>query len=780
MKENKGKKGKAQGQPLTRLLIVILSVCLVVTGLAYYWTQTKLYGADEPFAELYFSNPDSLPGKVNPHEEFIYSFVIKNNEEQKRTYSYTSGVELYNLYDLTESTYHCLSKFRDKTFLEWTNETKGFKVFPTDRRIPEINPMMVFPHENNIIDWERYTIEFKFSSSAGRGQLAFLFGSSDQTQYSIVIDEFSDEVLFNDAVVHTGLVLKKENNWMRIKAENGIASVYLNDELIYSAGHTDLFNAGFGFASQDHYYTVSGVKAYRDSPFVVPDRGTIIEYTMDQNFVRKKIRELGGLRTKSVRLLRDFQEYNESIDCEKEPFYCNYFDIPNDISFFLKNTTVTEVVEKVPVLERNINYVLFPYQENVAHINWTNFDLSFSHAPLPQGSKGHIILKFEDKWAVMITRNNSYYIRPYEEGIVIDEIRNPLGEHRGLHSVRIGVNESEISLLINDEQVFSKRTPQSYTDGSLQVYVKNVFLSIGSITLLRNHVVCDDPYSFSFCELILESSVVGQRRATSDQQQDFRVDYTEPESQQQSLNLLANTKPSWNNETSTVAFDIPVYNPVIPDRRIVFNTPTTAISYSKEFRMNYRYQSIDGANAVEIGLLDPQERELVSMYVLERQNKIVSYYDDGVHERVIEIPRFINTSTPHTVKLEVIDGDVFFFFDGKEVYRIRKTGIDSGQFFIGSRNTYLELGNVHLYNQGQRKTMKVSDNPCELKPVYKRGDAKEVELEAGSSVTIQKTFTIKRDFDYGRFFVDLQGSSSMNESDSLGIHFWVEREDNHD
>ena len=254
-----------------------------------------------------------------------------------------------------------------------------------------------------------------------------------------------------------------------------------------------------------------------------------------------------------------------------------------------------------------------------------------------------------------------------------------------------------------------------------------------------------------------------------------------------SFDLFANTVSEQENETNETieilkptkaALDLPLYNPYIPDRRIVFNNPVYKIFNASNFSIDYSYQSLDGAKVLEIGILDLNENEILSMYVLERQNKIIIYNKNKEIEKIQEIQRFVNQSKQHGLEVRAENGLVNFFVDGRIVYRLSNMKIDSGLFFVGSRNTYLEMNNVHLhiYDKKISRTLTVKEDPCELKPIYIEKQSNLVTLNPGFAINVSQSFSISKDFDYGKVFVELNGGTiPMNES--LETHFWVTKDD---
>ncbi|MBN2423045.1 hypothetical protein JXB41_07515 [Candidatus Woesearchaeota archaeon] len=800
-------------EKLYSILIYAMIIGLVITFIATYYFRVYVYGRKDSFTELYFPEPDSLPNWIKLNKEYNFSFGIRSNENSSADYRYNYGIELYNLYDEIESKYKCLSKYRDKIYLTWTNETGNFSLINKTKQFPEIEDLIVYPDYEKKLNWSQYTMQTGFSQPLGLGRVVIFFRNETDIKYFITIDEQENYTTFNGKITYRGIDLHKGNNDIMIVVLDNRIKMYLNKDIVINEKSDDLYDGSFGFYTNDAYFNIGGYTAYKESLVVVPDQDTIWPYEISRGFINKKISEIRELRSKSIPLISSSEEYNETIDCEEEPFYCGYFDLANDISFFLNETNLTKVAEKVPVVEYDVNFRMFPLNVNSSNINWTDFSIQFSHTQIQPGSKGAIILKFGNKWAVMLTRNNSYFMRPLEGGILIDEIRNPVKENQSMDFVNMTIAGNNLKLKINDKEVFIKELPADYTDSYLELFIKNTYLFIDSINIKNLDKDCGDPLNFKFCELILE--VAGSGSRSSRQSEEFRVDYTQYETDASGFNLFQYAqeekeetfydyisgnyslfeddplmpvidiiiKKKELNETVSeplkYKIDIPVENPFIPDKRIVFNSLSSVVVNSSNFSISYGINSYDGARVEEIGLLDFYDNEILSMYVLEKQDRIIVLYYDGSDYMTETISHTINESKSHMLGLDVIKGNVMFIFDNRKIYELANTGIDSGQFFVGSRNTHLEMGDVHvdIRDKGISKTFGVNEDPCELRLIQRWEFVDNLRLEPSESINITGKFNVSHDFDYGKIFVELYGSGGMPEDKPLEIHYWVMRDD---
>ena len=761
------------------LIVAMIIGLILVSGLTYYF-RTTLYSKKESFSELYFPLPDKLPNIVRQNVNYPYVFSIKSNENKSTTYNYTSGLELYRLYSAIEAKYNCISRLRGKIFLEWTNESLNFSVIDEPLRFEQLQKLYVYPDFEKKINWSDYKVEFSFSPPQDEGIVAIYFRNETDVKYRITLDDYRNLVTIDNTQTEVDFSLTDKNNIVELGIRNGKANLSLNKNTLVIGSILDSKDGQFGFESQDGYYGIFNFKVYEDQPLVVPEKATVLEYTVKDNLFFNKLYEYRELTSKSTPMFRAYLEWHEQLDCKKDAFYCKFFDLRNDVSFFVDNDNISRFVDKIPVTDENANFVLSPTDQEKATINWKSFEVLLSHDQMKVGDTGDIILKFNDKWALMITRNNSYFIRPFRTGVLIDEYRNPEKINSTFDEVVLKMDELITELQINNLTVFRTNTPLDYTNGFFEIFAKNTYMFINPLQLKNADYACETP-KFNYCFLTLEVSRSSRAERQTKQEEDYMVE--NPKSTEtSSFNLLKYAKnPVLQNKTekpvpsSAAKIDIKVANPIIPDRRLVFNTASNTIRNSTNFSMEYSYVSLDGARVVELGLQDFDGNELLSMYVLEKQRQVVIYNDNSNNPIIEKVPWEVNESIHRRLSMEVVNGNANFFVDSKKVFSIENTKISSGQFFLGSRNTYVDLTGARIDVRDKKifRPVKIKDDPCELKLVYREAKSELLTLEPGKTANITKSNVIRNDFDYGKVFIELYGSGSMNASIPLEIHYWV-------
>ncbi|NTV24362.1 MAG: long-chain fatty acid--CoA ligase, partial [Nanoarchaeota archaeon] len=465
--------------------------------------------------------------------------------------------------------------------------------------------------------------------------------------------------------------------------------------------------------------------------------------------------------------------------------------VPNQhaLKLYLEERNLTKAVEKIPVLKQQVNYHLYTQDNEESRIDWDDYEIRFMEGILPVGDRGALILKFSEKWAVMVTRNNSYFLRPDENGIVIDEIRNPLKSNRTQEEVVFNISMGKITMFIDNTTVFVRDLPNDYRNGTFDVYMKNTFLYLSTISIKKHDAGCADPRVLMFCDLQLETQRTRQQVAT-EQQDGFRIDEIMHESSETSLGLGSfsrelmpgNMTNTSGNATRNITiyssdFRVKITNPFIPDRRLVFNTPSTSIVNKTNGSIDYSYQALDGARVMEIGFEGIDGQELLIMHVLERSNKLViSGFREGTFSTV-EINMLTNMTLPHSLGLSINGSKSSFYFDGRYIYSITGVNTSDGHFFVGSRNTYTDLGTINLRTDTVYKRFQTKDDPCELRVVYHERHPSDIIMQPGEELIFHNTFSVSQDFDFGKIFVDLSGTSNVSANDSIGVHFWVMRDD---
>lgn len=748
---------------LLKVLLITTVIGIVIAATAGVFFRDYVYGVPHPFTTLAFTEP--LPHVVTNGTEYDYGVEIASYENEEKTYAVEYSIELFRIYNETEERYRCMSDIRQKHFVEWSNETVVPLEIPFEHRSEGIPDFFIDPKWRRNITWDQYTVEFKIEKHLGEGIFSFYFANASHVKYVMTINEHNGKIYLNNQEVADNITLEKQNNYVVVKVSGNDVKVYLNEEYIGSFKHMHPTDGQIGFVTRDAFYGIAQLYAYEESKIVVPDRDTIISYDIISRDYQRIFQQVRDTREKSVRLVRAFERYNETIDCSKEPFYCEYFDLPNDISFALDTLNLTRAMEKIPAIDENINYRLFPLNKEQSVINWTTYKIRFSHDQLSEGSKGVMVLKFSDKWAIIITRNNSYYARPVGEEIVIDEFRNPPKKNTTQDFVDVIINERNITFLISNETVFVRITPRDYTNGSLDILVKNVYLFINPVLMTNSEEQCDNPYSVNYCQLTLEIMTRMPEQIEIDENVFTFIE----------TGVRTPTIEQINVSRPVVMDPIPVsistYNPYIPDNQVVFNTKTTYIN-SSNYSMTYGYTNLDGSRVNELGFIDENGKRRMAMYSYERRNLTRIYYEG----RLYNIRHFTNMSRGHAIGIEVRGDSTMFKYDYRTILHLNGTTPLPGYFYFSNFETYAEIGGAVLQVDDGYKRLQVDQaDPCIPRRIYFETVKENITIPAGGSAEIKKRFLADRFFDYGKVSVHLNGSSS--ENGTLHIHYWVISDD---
>src|SRR3989344_7680796 len=99
-----------------QFFIIVLVAAIIISLIFHIFFRQD---TEASFSEIYFPEPDNLPNGVFLGEKYNFTYLIKNDENKPSTYDYTSKLELFNLYDVTEGTYRCVAEQRKKVALEW-------------------------------------------------------------------------------------------------------------------------------------------------------------------------------------------------------------------------------------------------------------------------------------------------------------------------------------------------------------------------------------------------------------------------------------------------------------------------------------------------------------------------------------------------------------------------------------------------------------------------------------------------------------------------------------
>jgi hypothetical protein len=750
------------------LLIVLMLLCFLIISVGTLWFRQTLYQDRSSFSELYFTAPTMLPNIISFLTPYNYDFTLRSREKEIADLNYIEGYELYALYDITESKYSCISAYREKIFLDWTNESL-YNLLEQNRNSDVIEPLIVLPSFSRIINWSTYNLEFGFQPPVGKGYLVVFFADQEGIKYRITLDNVKNAVLLDDIIVSENLSIRDGNNKFTLSVDGVNISLIHNNAVLFRKEHPDTQNGSFGLYTQDAYYIIQNFLVYQESPIVIPDRGTVLHYSIGDSLLWENYHRVIGMRSRSTMMLRANEVWNQTIDCEKDSFYCEFFDLPNDITFFLDEKNLSAVIGTIPVIN-NINQVLYPRNRNISFIDWEAFNITFSHGAIPAGDRGTILLNFGEKWAIMITRNNSYFLRPHDEGIMIDEIRNPPKKNSTLENVTINVDSENIVLIINDELVFRRDSPEDYTSGNMEMHIKNHFVMVNPIHLNNQDPECNDPFSFVFCEVKLETFRTPSQRQ-SESFADYSIEYSRPEAP-----ITDYFPPDEKNIPRLL--EIPVENPFIPDKKVILDRPGSQVVNSSNFSLSYSYQTLDGARIVEIGFMDSRGDDVLVMTVFENEDSILFYYFEEGMPVTFSINHTVNSSMPHSAAITVQNLTATFLFDGRVIYKV-PFNLTSGTFFVSARNTYAEFGNIFLNirDRGISRVFRLNEDPCELKLVYRNTTEGNISISPGQAMNFKRQLNISEDFDYGKVFVQVYGSGGLNITEPLAIHFWFIRGD---
>lgn len=767
-------------EEFTKIFLTILIIGILISSFSVYFFRNVIYGQKIDFTELFFTEPDLIPNDVYINQTYVYGFGLNNHESNTINYSLSVKTELYNLYDFYENRFNCMSKYRKKVFLDWTNVSYKSVLTNNDNHFEHL---YVHP-TNEVNNWTQYTMTLLLPPPIGKGKLAIKFSNSTDLKYSIIIDNKENKMYFNDILVSENLDFNHLNNWLNIKVTDIKITISLNDDILLDSGFFRGTNGFLSFESVDAYFRLQFFTVYQYSHIEIPDRGNIIEYAIEDQFLTRKIIDIQQSRQKIVRLSRTWLTYNETIDCDIEPFYCRYFDIPNDISFNLKDTNISRFSEKIPVVDAGYN---IKYISKMSSINWSNFTISFAHRTLSQGSKGHLILDFSEKWGIMITRNNSYFIERENNSIRIDEIRNPRKFNSSNDIINISIEEGFISLFINEKNIFSKKAPLDYTNGYFTIYEKNEYFSLDPINIKKIDPICQDPDYFGFCEVSLLT--VYRQQVASFDNPDYTIEY-EPNIKSVASSLFAplinntimNISLKSNNVSNNTINDLikPIFNEFkfdidnefIPNERIIFDK-SLQFKNSSSSSLDYSYYNIDGAGIMGLGVLDKYGQELISMHVIPNKNEVYIYNLQDGKQKNWTIKKIFET-TEHSLRI-VNDENTHFYIDNSLVFNIKDTHIFSGTFFIESLNTYSYFGDVHYQNSGIKRTLFLKQDPCEFKLTYQSIKNENIILNPEESKIFTENLVINQDFDFGKVSVTILGGQSNN--DTQEIHYWFKRKD---
>ncbi len=763
-------------------LVIILFLAIAISLAFHIFFRQDL---DDGFSEIYFPFPDNLPNKVQLDENYDFSFSIRNLEAKPSTYEYNAKLELFNLYDVTEGIYKCAAKQRKKVNLKFAegNESNSGKYLLNSALG---NSGFIYSESDNygMIGWENYNIQYKYRNALNTGSFTTIFHDENNTKYSFTIYDDASEVEF--AYRDNGSIKRQRKRISNLKSENDVfinvsdgIKYYINEELIFSKNLDDITNGKIDFRMDSTYILINGLIAYRDSPIEVTHPEYIRDYNINSNLISKKITELRKKSEEDVHLLRTETDLNavcESEACNELKLYLN--NPQNTYSFGTGLEGDGKLLISLIEPDENQNFPSQAYLQNstASELFWTDFTLKLDFQTFVQP---HTFLIILDKNFMILFHCSDVYFIINDNGMT--------EMHRRASPVKVGVNElflesknTNIIVKINRMPIFNFKGNMHFKDISL--YTKKSFISFGDIILtsreencnsLAASIKCRQVYRIQSLRDVSQGSsmqVVSGPAKFSDEfwAIPFLGVYTlfENAADENSINDSLMRSLDYDIEV-----DPSLINEDIPSEKYLFDGRDAVLKGMQNYSFSFDFNALEG-----IGLLEASfhniDGEKTAIFIFNQAGNEAYLFTNFNGEWLKDT---VNVGKSDAHKLDIIyeDNRINYYFDWKKIFELGEVNMSNGFFSISTFNSHFDIKGMSLYDRSTKRRVPflINADPCRLRKIKEiLLDKNSLFLADGEMETINRSFNIEDDFDYGMLSVFLMQQEKESTSE---IHFWV-------
>lgn len=721
----------------------------------------------EPFSAVYFTNPDDLPNLVRIGNTYAFDYAIQSHENETREYDITTKLELFRLYDTTEGLYNCLSPYRHKIYLKWTNETNLTHATIQDE-LELIPDLRIEPDHSNTINWNSYYFSADLGNAYGEGEFIIFFANENYTKYKISINQKENQSYFNDEAIGK-INMSNQNDKIRIEYKNQELEFYYNNKLITRKKIEDATNGQFGFETRDTFVTLGGAKISRDQEIEVPDREHIWEYQIDTNLYYNLLGLARQNENKEILMVRNFisaetfqplpglrtetpaetdEEGNiipipSGISCYNE-FACKY-QSTNENNYQIELNNITSLLYSLPRINYGNSFWLTPRTQEDKYIIWNNFDVNVNLQSFT--GQDSMAVKFDEDFAVLITTNTFSAIIRTDKGIIIQQKPKNLQKYNDSNNIlnenfTIKIRGSEVELIFGNDSLIVE-TNKDFNNSSIDLFHHNTFSSITKIEIKDSSEECNDS-KYKFCKLTYKF-----QQPTPRQSEQNPTDFGTIKQEQ----IITDTEK-------------------ILSRTLEFSGVATRIINKTNITFNANFIYLDGDGVIDFVYKDLDGNEKARVSVNMENNAIEL---NGTRQKTIN--QVLQKDAWHEITLKLLQDGWINVMHNRTDLGLMPTGTNTGYFSIEQKNTYAEFRQVSIRDDvtGRTTNIPLLDDPCQLRLVYSKTIRQEnFTLEPETRKEYKEFFKLNEFFDYGKVSITMNGSSNTNNT-ALGIHFWMVR-----
>jgi len=542
--DNPDSKASAEDILTFKFFVTILIAAIIISIIFHIFFVDR---APVSFTELYFPEPDSLPNEVLTGTPYNFTFVIKSNELKPTTYDYTSRMELFRLYDVTEGIYRCVSRQRKKVNFDWMegNASTGISLLAgsdevlnsaqqSSLLVPQALELgdqaensapsnqddetysgffMSQTDDYNWIDWPNYNLEYVLTDAMDAGNFTTIFHDKGKIKYTITMSKPNGEVMLSylngtDLIKRTERVLLSSNNDVHI-IYKGTLQYYLNRELVFNESVPDATAGKFDFRFDNDYFILNRLLLYKDHAIEVTSPQYVKEFDIDNSLIFERIKNLS--LASSFDILYNSENVNYPYTCNDSSCreVIDYISGPGS-SFGLTVLdywpAANDVIAMADTGENtfNIPSVFITQNTTPEALGWKNFTIRLSYQLFVR--KHAIIYNFDDQVYLLLHDSNMYFF------VKRGDAANPVTKaYWRRNPSSVGVNELSVESKNGNMIFYVNRRPliNFETDIPMQkvsIATKDSFNVFSDLVMSKNSPECRRLVASSECRRIFRTA----------------------------------------------------------------------------------------------------------------------------------------------------------------------------------------------------------------------------------------------------------------------------------
>ena len=773
--------------------VIVLCFAIVISVIFHVFFTPKEQAA---FSEIYFPSPDGLPNYIDRDKDYNFSFTVRNLEGKPLTYSYDAKIELFNLYDVSEGLYNCVSSQRKKAQFEWAEGNESFKkIYLFEPK--EGSSFFIYSKTDDYgyIDWPSYNFEYSYKNVLGQGSFTTTFYDNDTLKYSITVDDDNSEIglsyIENGKIssIKKKIELKADND-VRINSTESL-KYYLNDKLIFDEPIANSTKGMFGFRADGSYVLMRQLIAYRESRIEVTQSKNIRNFEANNNLVFQKLDKLRQESEDVAYLTRKAANFTAICNIGNCRQLNEFLAFPDDT----KNLRLDSSIKNPNFLMGMFNLSSISFPDNAILQNstskalfWPSYSFRMEFQTFTQGHT--FMLSFDNDLIVLFHDSSVYIINNGLRSPTIDRIENKA--EVGINEFSIDSKDNEITLNLNRFPIYTMHKELPF--GEVSIYTRNTFIIFSDMVMSNSDPGCSSQYISKNCNryyrISSERQITGDRQATTVAQavyvpialsvSPFLPGADISSMAQEGNETLNGTADASQLLKKSIEYEIEIdpslINSNIPSEKYAFNGRNGVLADRTNYSFSFDFVILEGAGLIEVSFYDTKGTELSKFVLYQPENK--AYLFRNFQGSVLKDTFYVNLSKEDSHKFvsSYKNGESSYKIDNSKPFESRGLNMSNGYFSISTYNTYVDFTNIGLFDESIRRRIpfSITSDPCSLRKIDEMPIGKG-SLYLGNNESESKTIDIAvmKDFDYGKVSVNLF-KESMNSSE---IHFWVVNND---